>query len=253
MELEINNIDKSFGGLHLFRGFNLSVRHGIITCILGPSGCGKSTLLNIIASIMVPDSGEVNGLNGKVISAVFQDPRLLPWKTVRGNIDFVIDRSIEAHERSVMVDSLIDLVDLTGFEDHYPVALSGGMRQRVSIARALAYKSEMILLDEPFKGIDLALKQDLIRRLTANLKEQGQTVLMVTHDVTEALIMGDEIVVLSRPPVQIMAHELYETAPGDREPGTGRYKELEGILVRALGSRQGGSVSVSGDRPAKSR
>jgi NitT/TauT family transport system ATP-binding protein len=235
MALRICNLNKEYDGVSVYRDFSLNITEGLITCILGPSGCGKTTLLNVIGGITLPDRGILSGFKGKVMSYIFQDPRLLPWKTVRGNIEFVIDRNISATERKKQSDRLIELVELIGFADHYPSQLSGGMRQRVSIARAFACPSDIILMDEPLKGLDIALKHNLIRSFSGIWKADRRTVVFVTHDVDEALMLGEEIIVMSRPPVNIIAHEMYEKAVEERRPETARYKELKQILLKDLG------------------
>jgi NitT/TauT family transport system ATP-binding protein len=235
MALQICDLSKEYEGVSVYRDFNLNITEGRITCILGPSGCGKTTLLNIIGGITHPDGGKLSGFEGKVMSYIFQDPRLLPWKTARGNIEFVINRNSSVSERNKQSDRLIELVELTGFADHYPSQLSGGMRQRVSIARAFACPSDTILMDEPLKGLDIALKQNLIRSFSGIWKADRRTVIFVTHDVDEALMLGEEIIVMSRPPVHIMAHERYETVVEERRPETSRYKELKRILLKDLG------------------
>jgi NitT/TauT family transport system ATP-binding protein len=235
MGLRIDNISKGYNGISLYRDFSIEFKEGTITCILGPSGCGKTTLLNIIGGIAAPDKGNFAGFEGKVFSYIFQEPRLLPWKTVRGNIEFVLSRNLPATERKNQADRLIRLVELDGFADYYPSQLSGGMRQRVSIARAFACPSDIILMDEPLKGLDLPLKQNMIRWFNEIWKNDRRTVIFVTHDVDEALLLGNEVVVLSQPPAQIVAHEIIGETPGNRDLEEFRFKNLKQILVSALG------------------
>jgi len=235
MALRIDDLNKKYDDISLFRDFSISFTESIITCILGPSGCGKTTLLNIIGRITPPDSGILTGFDGKLTSYIFQDPRLLPWKTVRGNIEFVMDRSMTPVERQMESDRLIKLVDMDGFAAYYPSRLSGGMRQRVSIARAFACHSDIILMDEPLKGLDVALKQNLIRSFSRIWKTDRRTVIFVSHDVDEALMLGEEIMVFSRPPVKMMAHEIFKEPVEERRPDTTQYKNLKKILLTALG------------------
>ena len=129
MRLEIKDLHKKFGDLTLFSDFSIEFHEGTITSILGPSGCGKTTLLNIIGDVIKPDSGQLSGFSEKTISYIFQDPRLLPWKTVRENIDFVLGRDMPAEERKKITDQLIRLMELEDFAAYYPSKLSGGMRQ----------------------------------------------------------------------------------------------------------------------------
>lgn len=235
MALLIENLSKKYDDVLLYRDFSVSFTEGIITCILGPSGCGKTTLLNIIGGISRPDSGNLTGFEGKLMSYIFQDPRLLPWKTVRGNIEFVMDRGMAVNERKKESDRLIRLVEMDPFADYYPSKLSGGMRQRVSIARAFASHSDIILMDEPLKGLDFALKQNMIKSFSRIWKTDRRTVIFVTHDVDEAIMLGTEIIVMSRPPVNIVAHESISDLPETRQPESDQFKKLKQKLIKALG------------------
>ncbi|HOX74673.1 MAG TPA: ATP-binding cassette domain-containing protein [Bacteroidales bacterium] len=235
MALLIENLNKKYDDILLYRDFNISFTEGIITCILGPSGCGKTTLLNIIGGIILPDSGNFSGFQEKTMSYIFQDPRLLKWKTVRGNIEFVMDRGMTDEERHKESDRLIKLVELKGFAGYYPSQLSGGMRQRVSIARAFACHSNIILMDEPLKGLDIALKQNMIRSFARIWKTDRRTVIFVTHDVDEAIMLGAEIMVMSRPPVSIVEHENIIELPEIRLPESDQFKNLKQKLIKALG------------------
>ncbi len=235
MSLEIKGLYKDFGEISLYRDFCIGFPEGTITCILGPSGCGKTTLLNIIGNIIKPDRGTLTGFDGKVISYIFQDPRLLPWKTVKGNIEFVLSKNLTREERGKIVDRFIRLVELDGFAGYYPSKLSGGMRQRVSIARAFAFTSEIILMDEPLKGLDIKLKLNLIETFSRIWQANKRTVIFVTHDVDESLLLGNEIVVLTQAPVRIAAHEKVEAPITDRSLDSDYLKELKQRLLNALG------------------
>ena len=235
MALRIDNLNKKYDEIQLYRDFSISFTEGIITCILGPSGCGKTTLLNIIGGITLPDIGNLSGFQDKIMSYIFQDPRLLQWKTVRSNIEFVMDRGRTTDERKKESDRLLRLVELDAFADYYPVQLSGGMRQRVSIARAFACHSDIILMDEPLKGLDFALKQNMIRSFSRIWKTDRRTVIFVTHDVDEAIMLGAEIMVMSRPPVSIVAHESVDESSESRQPESGQFKDLKQKLIKALG------------------
>ena len=235
MSLEIKGLYKDFDEISLFRDFSIVFTEGTITCILGPSGCGKTTLLNIIGNIIKPDRGTLAGFDEKVISYIFQDPRLLPWKTVKGNIEFVLSKDMPADERGKLTDRFIRLVELDGFAGYYPSKLSGGMRQRVSIARAFACYSDIILMDEPLKGLDIKLKLNLIETFSRIWQADKRTVIFVTHDVDEALLLGNEIVVLSQAPVKIVASQKVEIAITNRSPDSNYLKELKQILLNALG------------------
>ncbi len=235
MGLRVKNISKSYKDNCLFRDFDIEFSEGTITCILGPSGCGKTTLLNLIGKIKTPDSGHLIGFNDKKFSYIFQEPRLLPWKTVRGNIEFVLSRELSAAERKDQAEQLIRRVELEGFANYYPSQLSGGMRQRVSIARAFACSSDIILMDEPLSGLDIALKQSMIRWFSQIWKADRRTVIFVTHDVDEALLLGNEIVVLSQTPVRIAARENIDEPVGNRSLEKPQFKKQKQILLNALG------------------
>jgi len=182
---------------------------------VGPSGCGKTTLLLILAGLIRPDEGQilfngkpVLGETSKGVAVVFQDysRSLLPWKTNLANVLFGMRRAVggSVAEKTTKARSLLDDVGLQGFENHYPWQLSGGMQQRVAIARGLASQSELLLLDEPLAAVDAQTRadmQDLVLRLA---QRYGQTCLLVTHDVDEAVYMADRVVVLSNCPTRVV-------------------------------------------------
>jgi NitT/TauT family transport system ATP-binding protein len=199
-EYKIENLFKSFNDKIIFANFHISFQENEITCILGPSGCGKTTLLNIIGSLIKADV-KINGFKNKRIAYIFQEPRLLPWKTARENIEIVTaDGKIN---NQLNIDEILDMVRLTDQSNLYPHQLSGGMKQRVSIARAFAYKPDIILMDEPFKGLDIKLKSELIEEFKKIWRTENNTVLFVTHDHAEAINLSDTIYVFSKSPVEI--------------------------------------------------
>ena len=199
--IELRNINKVYDDLVIFNDFNMNIEEGKIICFLGASGCGKTTLLNMISGTVKNDEGSISGINDK-ISYIFQDTRLLPWANVEDNIKFVLksDKKVDLDE---LTKKYIDIVKLTKFRKYYPIQLSGGMKQRVSIARAFAYSAKLLLMDEPFKGLDYELKLDLIHAFLELWEEDNRTVLFVTHDIDEALLLSDKIYMLEGRPVQI--------------------------------------------------
>jgi len=190
--------------------FSLEVRENEFTVIVGPSGCGKSTFLYLVAGFEKPTKGEIF-LDGKLITKpgpdrgfVFQEPTLYPWKTVLGNIMFGLEiTGVPKEEAKKRAMRLIKMVGLKGFENAYPHTLSGGMKQRVGIARALAYDPEILLMDEPFGALDAQTRKVMQRELTRIWEQTKKTVLFVTHSVIEAVYLADTIVVMTARPGRI--------------------------------------------------
>lgn len=216
MGLLIKDLKKSYGSLNVYDNFNFNINENKISCILGPSGCGKTTLLKLISGITSIDSGELQGFEGKSISYLFQENRLLPWKSLGDNIGFVLKRYFSKKEVQQRVDTYLDLVQLKDFKDYYPHEVSGGMNQRVAIARAFAYPSQILLMDEPFKGLDLKLKQELLKVFVQLWSKDKQTVLYITHDIDEALMLGDNIYVFSGIPTKIQKNISISCCKKDR-------------------------------------
>ncbi|MGM0530912.1 MAG: ABC transporter ATP-binding protein [Bacteroidota bacterium] len=202
MSIQLKNISKSFKDVEVYRNFSLNLPENKISCILGPSGCGKTSLLNMIGGIMCQDSGTIAGVEDKVLSFIFQEPRLLPWKTVEANLEFVL-KGVSLEDKESIIHRNLQIVGLQDFARFYPNQLSGGMKQRVAIARAFCYPTNIILMDEPLKTLDPKLKWNLMKTFLRLWREDRRTVIFVTHDVDEALVLGEEIYVFSRPPVRV--------------------------------------------------
>lgn len=209
--LEVDGVRKVYGGesgTTAIASVSLSVAPSEFVSVVGPSGCGKTTLLKCIGGLIGPTEGEVR-LRGVAVSEpptemaiVFQDysRSLFPWLTVRSNISLPIRRRMGKSGLAAIVDRVTEAVGLNGFENHYPSQLSGGMQQRVAIARALAYEPKVLLLDEPFASVDAQTRvelEDLVLSLRVTF---DITVLLVTHDIDEAIYMSDRVVVLTRQP-----------------------------------------------------
>jgi len=200
MAIQCNELSFSFEKLTVFSSFSMHFPDRHVTAVLGPSGCGKTTLLNLISGLLQPQDGEILGREGERISYLFQEPRLLPWMTVRRNIEIVLEPFYERPERRERALHFLELVGLQGFEEYFPQQLSGGMRQRSAIARAFAYPSHIMLMDEPFQALDLHRKLTLIEQFENLWSLDQRTALFVTHDIQEAMLLGDTIVVLYGPP-----------------------------------------------------
>lgn len=189
--MTLENICKKFNQSVVLDKFNISFDKGV-NCLFGPSGCGKTTLINIIADIIKADKGIVKN-NFKNISVVFQDDRLLPWLTVKENISIVSDNETAEHYLNIM--------GLYTYKDNMPEHLSGGMRQRVNIARGLSFSYECLLMDEPFKGLELELKMNIIKFIKKEL--DSRQCIFITHDIDEAVYFSDRIFILNGPPLKI--------------------------------------------------
>ena len=198
------------GGVHALDDINLSIPRGKMTAILGPSGCGKTTLLKIIAGLLQPTSGNIF-VHGKKTTApgperafVFQDFALLPWASVLRNVAFGLElRGCKKNEREEIARKFIAKIGLTGFEDHYPHQLSGGMRQRAGLARALVINADILMMDEPFSAVDEQMRRKLQEDLLSMLAVDKKTVIFVTHSIEEAVYLADQIAILSPRPGRI--------------------------------------------------
>jgi ABC-type nitrate/sulfonate/bicarbonate transport system ATPase subunit len=218
---------------------SLEVKEGEFVCILGPSGCGKSTLLNIVAGFLKPTAGAVF-IDGQPVSGpdprrifVFQERGVFPWLTVEGNIGFGL-HSLSREQREERITHYVKLVGLEGFERAYPQELSGGMKQRLEVARALAVNPDMLFLDEPFGALDsitrLGMRRELLRIWTLERK----TILFVTHDIEEAVQLADRVVVLSARPARI--RRIVEVdIPHPRDLSAPRYLELRDGIFEEIG------------------
>ncbi|WP_030143767.1 ABC transporter ATP-binding protein [Mycetocola saprophilus] len=256
--VRFDRVEKSFAGASrdeavrpVLRDVSLDVAPGEVIAILGTSGCGKSTLLRIVGGLDAASGGAVS-LDGDPIAGIdtrtaigFQEPRLLPWRTVTQNVALGLPAGTPAAEGRARIARLIELVGLTEFADHRPREISGGMAQRASLARALARTPGVLLLDEPFGALDALTKlrmQDLLLSIHA---AEPATILLVTHDVDEALQLADRVIVLGHQagaPGATIIEEL--TVPGTRprDRGSAELAELRGRLLSGLGIDRHGSA-----------
>lgn len=201
--ISIKNLNKRYNNKVIFQNFHIDFYKNQVNCIIGKSGCGKSTLLNIISGMIDSDDEDFNTIEKEGLSYIFQDDRLIDWLTVKENISLVVNKIYNKTEVEDLCNKYLDLVGIKEYKNYYPQMLSGGLRQRVNIARSLIYPSKVIIMDEPFKSIDVINKEIIMNNLKEILQQENRTVLFVTHDIEEALILSDKIYVLGNSPVEI--------------------------------------------------
>ncbi len=226
--IEVRKIGMTYpGGVEALKGVDLDIPPGELTTLLGPSGCGKTTLLKIIAGLITPVDGDVV-VHGKTVDGpgqeralVFQDFALLPWATVMRNVAFGLElRGMAKAKRQDIAQKYIKEVGLAGFENSYPHELSGGMRQRCGLARALTVDADILLMDEPFSAVDEQMRRKLQEDLLALLKVEKKTVIFVTHSIEEAVYLSDQIAIMTRRPGYVQS--VVQT-------GIDRNRDAEGI------------------------
>jgi ABC-type nitrate/sulfonate/bicarbonate transport system ATPase subunit len=199
--LQVEGVSRRFGASEALRGIDFSVRRGEFVAVLGPSGCGKTTLLNLLSGFDTPTTGRVQ--RSEPTRTVFQEDGLFPWLSAHDNIAFGARHITDAKAREAQVSELLKLVHLQEFGDHFPRQLSGGMKQRVSIARALAGDAPILLLDEPFSHLDYLSRLRLRGEFARLLSVKPRTLVLVTHDVEEATQLADRVVILTPGPGRI--------------------------------------------------
>ena len=234
--IEFRGVDLDLGGQPILRGIDLDIAPGQFTCVVGPSGCGKTTLLRLLAGLVRPSRGKViyNGrpVEGPAadVAVVFQDygRALLPWRTVEGNVSLALEAAgVARPERAGRIAPLLKTVGLDRYSKRYPAALSGGMQQRLQIARCLAQEPSLLLMDEPFGALDAMTRQVLQDEVLRLVAASGMTVLFVTHDLEEAIYLGDRVVALRPHPGRVAA--VFDVGlPRPRDQLTTR--ELPGFL-----------------------
>ncbi|MCI3922257.1 ABC transporter ATP-binding protein [Paenibacillus sp. TRM 82003] len=210
--LELRNVNKSFGSLQVLKDINIKVDKGEFAAIVGPSGCGKSTALRMFAGLETATSGDVL-VDGQPIQGpsprrmlIFQEHALYPWSTVEQNVGLGLELAkMPKAERLERINAVLDKVNLTGFNAYYPSQLSGGMRQRVAIARALVMDPDVLLLDEPYGALDAMTRLTMQNELIRLWEGSGKTMLLITHDIDEALYLADKVYVMSARPGQVAA------------------------------------------------
>jgi NitT/TauT family transport system ATP-binding protein len=226
-------------GVRVLEDVNLEIGEGEFVCLLGPSGCGKSTMLNVIAGFLAPTHGQVRideelvrGPDSRRIF-VFQERGVFPWLTVEGNIGFGLFRMPRA-ERERRIAHYVNLVGLQGFEKTYPQELSGGMKQRLEVARALAVNPDMLFLDEPFGALDSITRLTMRRELLRIWEAERKTIIFVTHDIDEAVQLADRVVVMSARPARIRCIVDIDV-PHPRDISASRYLKLRDGIFEEIG------------------
>jgi len=221
--ITLKGVGFDYGPLKVIDGLDVEVQRGELVVCVGPSGCGKSTLLSLLAGHLQPTRGTI-AREGQT-RTIYQDGGLFPWLTVRENI---------ALSKSKKVDDWLQITRLAEFADHYPHQLSGGMRQRVELARALAAETDILLMDEPFSALDYQTRNRMRRELVATLAERPRTVVFVTHDIEEAVQIADRVVVLGIRPTSV--RRVLELPPGrSRNPASLGVAEAEQAIMEELG------------------
>lgn len=230
--VEAKGISFSYGKQEVLKDLNLKVGVGEIIVIIGPSGCGKTTLLNLLTGYCEPLLGSLK-VNG-VIRTVHQQGSLFPWLTVAENIGMGLRHLKVPAERNAAIQELVSLIHMEGFEGHYPYQLSGGMRQRVELGRVLGGDADIILMDEPFSSLDYQARLKMRRELLKLLEKRPKTVIMVTHDIEEAVHLADRILVLSKRPTTVCT-ELKVTAAHPRHNSNQELIHASDIILQRLG------------------
>ena len=246
-QIEVRNVTFEYqvekGRVLAIKDINFAVGQSEFVCLLGPSGCGKTTILNILAGLLAPTAGEIrmdsaplNG-SGQNRGVVFQDfAQLFPWRTARYNVEFGLEmRKVDRATREKTAIEFLRLVGLEKFADVYPHQLSGGMQQRVAIARSLAYNPQVLLMDEPFAALDAMTRDDMQLLLTDVWQKTKKTIVYITHNVAEAVVLGDKVIVLNAHPGTVKA-EVTLDLPRPRDPLSEEFVAKQREIMRLLRS-----------------
>ena len=249
--LEIADVGKDFL-IPIIDRVSFTVEAGDFVCLLGPNGCGKTTLLRIIGGLETPTRGRVllggepvigSARHGRTVGVVFQEDRLLPWMTVRDNVELVLKPlGLGARERRDVASRYLQVVGLAGFEEYYPGRVSGGMRQRAAIARALAVEPDVLLMDEPFGALDAQNRRIMQSEVKRIWGETGKTIVFVTHSIEEAVAIGTTLIMMSARPARV--RELIRN-DGTREPH-GLVDHLNQVIMEEVMRQQGAAEMPRG-------
>ena len=240
-DIEMLHIDKSYNGFNILEDFNLKIPRNKITCIVGPSGCGKSTILNILSGLTHQDKGEITYIEESLISYAFQEPRLLPWRNAKDNLRFILKNKMNEALIDSHVDYWLDSVELSDYKDYFPSQLSGGMMQRLALARAFAFPSNLLLMDEPFKGLDAPLRHKMIALTRKLWQQENKTIVFVTHDIQEALLLGHRVIALGGKPTTTLDELEIDIPVEDRKIGCVKLARQQGYLYDLI---EHGSLGV---------
>ena len=230
--LVLQKVSHSYGAVAVLNDMNLVVKHGEVVVLVGPSGCGKTTILNLLSGYITPVEGTIQ--RDGIIRTVYQQDGLFPWLTVSENILMGLRKTANGNQQKKELSELIDLIHLEGFEDHYPHQLSGGMRQRVELARVLSGESDILLMDEPFSSLDYQTRLRMRQELVRLLEKRPRTVVFVTHDIEEAAQLADRVLVLSNRPATV-CRELQIDAPRPRDLTSNTVIEAMKAILQELG------------------
>ena len=230
--LVLEKVSHSYVSVSVLNDLNLVVNPGEVVMLVGPSGCGKTTILNLLSGHIQPVSGNIQ--REGIIRTVYQHDGLFPWLTVQENISMGLRDIEDESKRNLELKELIELIHLEGFENHYPHQLSGGMRQRVELARVLSGNSDILLMDEPFSALDYQTRLRMRRELVRLLEKIPRTVVFVTHDIEEAAQLADRVLVLSNRPATI-CRELRIESPRPRGLGDNAMIEAMKEILKELG------------------
>jgi len=240
-KLQLDHVSHRYGETAVLENVSLKVSPGEFVVLVGPSGCGKSTLLNLLSGYIKPVSGKVF-MEGS-IRTVYQQDGLFPWLTVTENINMGLRHIASRQEQEKELNDLIELIHLEGFEKHYPHQLSGGMRQRVELARVLGGDADTLLMDEPFSALDYQTRLRMRRELIHLLEKRPRTVVFVTHDIEEAAQLADRVLVLSNRPATI-CKELHIGAPRPRDLTDDAVVQAMKTILTELGLQTPGKTNV---------
>lgn len=240
--LRLEDVSLGFGAVGVFSHLSLEVTHGEFVAVVGPSGCGKTTLLNLFSKFLKPETGRVE-CTGRV-RMVYQHDSLFPWLTAAENISLGLRHLGDGSERARQLEEMLHLIRLEEFANHYPHQLSGGMRQRIELARALVGDTDILLLDEPFSSLDYLTRLRMRNELARMLDRLPRTVVLVTHDIEESAQLADRIIVLSERPARICC-EFRLNLERPREPTHPRVVDTVHKILAEMGLEHKASAAVS--------